>query len=187
MGRASPSGLGSPSLPGSSALSPGLALHRESPGPAWGRRQPANFRRACAAVGVLGGPGRIPSGLRAGARRHGDVARRPGAGQQPALEPRGGRSEAGLSSGFDRCQERKRFPLAITGHGQPRELRFAGRKKRKVEINADLVGRVSATPRVARAGCGARAGAGRRAQGKEGLPWTLASVVKFVLAGGRPG
>lgn len=58
-------------------------------------------------------------GTRAGAPRSGDVARRPGVGGPAAgpgaLERRGGRSEAGFSTRFDRCQRRKRFPLLIAG------------------------------------------------------------------------
>lgn len=62
VGRASPSGLGSPSLLAPSAQSRGLALHPGIRAPRWGRLQLANFRPACA-VWVLGGPGRIPRGL----------------------------------------------------------------------------------------------------------------------------
>lgn len=116
-GRASPPGLGSPSHP--------LPLwpFRGCWGCTWvfpargcGRPQHANFGPACA-VWVLGSPGRIPVGLRAGAPRQGECHPAPRcgpAGRPGVLETRGGRSEAGFSTGFDRCQ-RKSFPLEIVG------------------------------------------------------------------------
>lgn len=97
-------------------LSRVLGLHLVFPARGCGRPQHANFGPACA-VWVLGSPGRIPVGLRAGAPRQTEchpVPRCGPAGRPGVLETRGGRSEAGFSTGFDRCQ-RKSFPLEIVG------------------------------------------------------------------------
>lgn len=106
-GRASPSGLGSPSLPSPLALSRGLA------------QQPGNPRLEMGPIPVcelsvsLGNPGSSPSEYvsRCPTARGCSRASRCGpAAGRGALEPRCGRSKASSSTRFDRCQRRKKVP-----------------------------------------------------------------------------
>lgn len=78
--------------------------------------------------------------------------------------------------------EEKKVPaLDCRGVDSQKSFRLL-RGRSRIEINTDLVGHESATPGVGRAGCGKHAGA--CAQIWEGLNQPLASVVKFILAGG---
>lgn len=81
-GRASPSGLGSPSLSSPSALSRGWRCPRESLARDGADPSLRTFVRP-----ALSGSWAAPEGMRAGAPRRGDVVRRPGVGPPPALEP----------------------------------------------------------------------------------------------------
>ena len=113
-----------------------------------GRPQHANFGPACA-VWVLGSPGRIPLGLRAGAPLQGECHPAPRcgpAGRPGVLETRGGPSEAGFSTGFDRCQ-RKASRSRLSGVESLESSRLLGGISGRIEINADLVGLESVTPR----------------------------------------
>lgn len=116
-GRASPSGLGSPSLPAPLALISGASAAPGNPRSELGPTPAFELSSSLSRLGsgqpqeeplwvweqVPHGAGMSP-GVQVWARR-----------RSGALERCGGRREAGFSASFDRCQRRKRFPLLIAG------------------------------------------------------------------------
>lgn len=164
-----------------SALSRVLPLHPGIPRRRCGRPQPANFRPACA-IWVLGSPGRIPLGSasRCFTARGCRPAPRCGPAARPGVLETAAR--LGLARGLTDVKEkasRSRLPDVDSQESSCLLRGISGR----IEINADLVGLESVTPR----GRGNRLRNRGQARGKERLHWTWASVVKFVRAGGVSG
>lgn len=91
------------------------------------------------------------------------------------------RSGVGSSTRSDRCQEKKVPALGGRRADSPKSFRLL-RGRSRIEMNTDLMGHESTTPGVGRAGFGTHAGAST--QMWEGLHQPLASLVKFIVAGG---
>lgn len=115
----------------------------------------------------------------------GNVTRRPGVGPPAALEswrPTEGAARLALAPDLTDVTE-KASRSRLSGVDSLESSRLLGGISGRIEMNADLVGLESVTPRSR----GSRLQSRGQTRGKERLYWPEASVVKLVLAGGVPG